>query len=347
MVLLLPSVTRLDAGLPLFITAVQRQGETINLTWNSQPGKVYAVEYCTDLKNWEEFPTNVAASAGTSTGVSVSTTDPVAGNDFVLLQYQMGQLGPQVQDAANTAAGGALTPGGGLNYFAIDFNQYASSPALIANFTAVTPDVATAMSNDSAISFELTVGTNVTDLDLSRLSFNGARGGSSTPRGYAVYVSTPTSTNQLIRAATNINTVRPDWDPQFLNLSGVSSLQHLSAGQVVRFVIPIYSPATGNSIEMDDLAVRGALYPRPTPAYVGANQLYLRVRELPSPPILVEAATTPNGTWNWYATRTLDQLPGFLSGMQDGDTSIYGGLLSFRTNATGFFHPLKINNLLQ
>jgi hypothetical protein len=29
--------------------------------------------------------------------------------------------------------------------------------------------------------------------------------------------------------------------------------------------------------------------------------------------------------------------------VQDGGTSIYGGLLSFQTNATGFFRPLKIN----
>jgi len=342
--LLLSPVAGLNAALPLAITDVQRQGEAINLTWNSQTGKVYVVEYSTDLKNWGEFPTNVSAGAETSTSLNLGTTDPVVGNDFVLLQYQMGQLGPQVQDALKTAAGGALTPGSGLNYFTTDFGAYASSPALIANFVATNSDVATALTNDSVITFDLTVGTKVTDLDLSSLSFNAARGGSSTPRGYAVYVTTPSTTNQLVQAAVTVNTVRTNWSSQFVNLSGVSSLQNLSAGQVVRFILPIFSPSPGSSLELDDLTVRGAVSPRPLPAYVGAGQLYLRVRELPGALILVQAATIPNGTWNSYATRTLDQLPGFLSGAQDGATSIYGGLLSFHTNATGFFYPLKIKD---
>lgn len=342
--LLAPLALRVAAAAPLLITDVQRQAEMVQLTWNSQTGKVYAIEYSSDLKSWGRFVTNVAASTGVSTAVNLSTADPVVGNDFVLLQYQMGSASPQIQDPAKTAAGGNLIPGTGLNYYNLDFDAYASSPALIANFLAVTPDVATAMTNDSVITFVLTVGTNVTDLDLGSLSFNAARGGSGTPRGYAIYVTTPTSTNQLIQAATNINTVRPNWDARFLNLSNVSSLQNLSAGQVVRFIIPIFSPATGNSIELDDLIVRGAVTPRPAPAYVGADQLYLRVTELPAPPILVEAAAQPNGTWNNYPTRTLEQLPSFLSGVQDGGASIYGGLLSVQTNATGFFRPLKIND---
>ena len=313
-ILLLQLATKVDAASPLLITGVQRQAEMINLTWNSQTGKVYAVEYSTDVKSWGEFVTNVAASAGTSTAANFSTADPLAGNDFVLLQYQMGQFGPQIQDAAKTASGGNLTPGAGLNYFSADFTGYTSSPALIANFVATNSDVATALSNDSVITFTLTVGTNVADLDLSSLSFNAARGGSSTPRGYAVYVTTPTSTNQLVQAAATVNTVRTNWSPQFVNLSGVSSLHNLTAGKVVRFTLPIFSPSPGSSLEMDDLTVRGAVSPRPVPAYVGAEQLYLRVRELPGAPILVQAATQPGGTWNSYATRTLDQLPSFLSG---------------------------------
>ncbi|MGN6555916.1 MAG: hypothetical protein ACTHLW_19585, partial [Verrucomicrobiota bacterium] len=322
---------------------VQRQADTIQLTWNSQTGRVYAVEYSADLKNWAEFPTNVAATAGTGSKVSLSTTDPLVGNEFVLLQYKMGQFGPQVQDAAKTAAGGNLTPGSGLNYFNADFGGYSSSPALIANFVAVTPNVATALSNNSVFTFDLTVGSNVTDLDLSQVTFNAARGNTSTPRGYAVYVTTPTTTNQLIQPATDIGSYRFVWSAQQIDLTGISSLQNLRAGQVVRFRIPIYAPDTINSIELDDLTIRGAVSPRPVPAYVGAGQLYVRVRELPSPPILVEAATSPGGSWNWYSTRTLDQLPSYLSGTVDGGTSIYGGLLSSQTNATGFFHPLKID----
>lgn len=343
MVLLWRLAISVGAALPLAITDVQRQAEMIQLTWNSQAGKIYAVEYSTDLKHWGEFPTNVTATTGTNTTTKLTTTDPVAGNDFVLLQYQMGQYGPQIQDAAKTATGGSLTPGSGLNYFTTDFGAYASSPALIANFVTANPDVATALTNDSVITFTLAAGTNLSGMDLSSLSFNGARGGSSTPRGYAVYVTTPTTTNQLVQAATMINAVRPNWTPQFINLSGLNSLQNLSAGQVVRFTIPIFSPSASSSVELDDITLRGSVTPRPVPSYVGANQLYLRLRELPGAPILVQAVTTPNGTWNSYSTRTLDQLPSFLGGVQDGATSIYGGLLSFQTNSTGFFRPLKIN----
>lgn len=342
--LLLPLATKIEAALPLAITDVQRQVDMIQLTWNSQTGKVYTVQYSADLINWDEFSTNVSASVGSNTAVSLSTQDPLVGNDFVLLQYQMGQLSPKIQDAAKTIAGGDLTPGGGLNFFSADFSGYTSSPALIANFVATNSDVTTALTNDSVITFILTVGSNVTDLDFSGLSFNAARGGNSTPRGYAVYVTTPTSTNQSVQASTTINSVRPNWTPQFINLSGVSTLQNLHAGQVVRFTLPIFSPSPGSSLELDDLTVRGAVSPRPVPAYVRAKQLYLRVRELPGAPILVQAATSPNGTWNSYSTRTLDQLPSFLGGVQDGGTSIYGGLLSFQTNATGFFRPLKIND---
>lgn len=343
MVLLGPLATRVVAALPLAITEVQRQAEAINLTWNSQTGKVYAVQYSTDLRSWNEFATNVSASGGIRTVVNLRTADPLPGTDFVLLQYQMGQFGPQIQDAAKTAAGSDLTPGAGLNYFSAEFSGYTTSPALIANFVTTNSDVATARSNDSVITFTLTVGTNVTDLDLSSLTFNAARGGSSTPRGYAVYVTTPTTTNQLVQSAVTVNTVRTNWSPQSVNLSGLSSLQNLTAGKVIRFALPIYSPSPGSSLEMDDLTVRGAVSPRPTPAYVGADQLYLRVKELPAPPILVQAATSPGGTWNSYATRTLDQLPSFLSGGPDGATSSYGGQLAVQTNATGYFYPLKIN----
>ncbi len=343
MVMLFLCATRVAAALPLAIIEVQRQATSIQLTWNSQTGKVYAFQYSADLKNWDQFPTNVLAGVGSNTTVSLSTADPLVGNDFVLLQYGMGQLTPQIQDAAKTAAGGSLTPGGGLNFFSADFSGYNSSPALLANFVATNADVTTARSNDSVIAFVLTVGTNVTDLDLSSLSFNAARGGSSTPRGYAVYVTTPTTTNQLVQASTTVNAVRTNWSPQFVNLSTVSSLQNLTAGKVIQFTLPIFSPSPGSSLEIDDLTVRGSVSPRPVPGYVGAKQLYLRVRELPGVPILVQAATSPSGTFNSYSTRTLDQLPTFLSAAQDGATSLYGGLLSHHTNATGYFRPLKIN----
>lgn len=330
--------TNQSISVPLVINEVQRLGESVSLSWNSQPGKVYAVQYSVDLQHWDRFATNISASTGTVTSVSLSTAAPIFGPE-PLLQYQMGQAGPQLQDAVT---GSDLTPGVGLSQFDLNFNQYNSSPALLANFVATTADVPAALANNSWFSFELTVGTNVTDLDLTSLSFNAARGGTSTPRGYGVFVNTPTTTNQPVQGATLVNTVRPNWEPHFVNLTGVGSLQNLSAGQVVRFTLPLYSPSPISSLEFDDMTIRGVVTPRPVPGYVGAEELYLRVRELPGEPVLVEAATTPTGTWKSYPTRTLDQLPGDVSVAPDGATSIYGGWLAYQTNATGFFYPLKI-----
>jgi hypothetical protein len=328
----------------LVITDVQRQNESVSLAWNSQTGKVYAVEYSRDLVNWSSFPTNVPASPGSNTTLVLSTTYTNPGA-VVLLRYEMGQLGPQIQDPVKTTAGSDLIPGGGLNSFDVNFSPYDSSPALLLNFVNATTNLTAALANDSRFTFSFVVGTNVSDLDLTSLSFNAARGGSSTPRGYGVIVNTPTTTNQLIQSATEVNTVRPIWSPHSINLSGVTSLQNLTAGQRVTVAIPGYSPSAGSSLEFDDLTLRGTVTPPPAPDFVGADQLFFRVRELPPELPLVEAATKPTGVaWNLYPTRTLAQLPGFLTNVNDGATSIYGGLLTKQTNATGFFHPRKIGD---
>jgi hypothetical protein len=327
----------------LVITEVQRQNESVSLTWNSRTGSVYAVEYSVDLLAWERFATNIPAGPAGVTTANLSTEDPGMASDSILLQYQMGQLSPQIADPV-VASGGNLTQGAGLSQFDVNFAAYATSPALLANFVATTPDVATALVNGSLFTFDLTVGASVTNLDLTSIGFNAARGGTSTPRGYGVYVTTPTSTNQLVQSAAAVNTVRPNWEPHFVNLAGIGSLQNLHAGQVVRFTLPLFSPAPISSLELDDLTIRGNYAPRPVPAYVGADQVYLRVRELEGEPILVEAATSPTGTWKLYPTRTLDQLPGEIGSVIDGPTSSYGGWRAFQTNATGFFHPRKIKD---
>jgi hypothetical protein len=327
------------------ITNVQRQPDSVTLTWGSRTGAVYNVEYSRDLQHWDDFPTNINASLGANTTAMLSTLDPNAGNEPILLQYRMGQRGPQIQDAAQGAAGGDLTPGAGIASFDVNFSGYATSPALLVNFVATNADLAAAWTNQSLVTFDLTVGSNLAGLNLTSLSFNAARGGSSTPRGIGVYVTTPTSSNELVQSALTLNTVRPEWEAKVVDLSGVGSLQNLAAGQGVRFTLALYTPSPGNSIELDDLTVRGLVTPRTIPGYVGAEALYLRVRETTGQPVLVEAATKPtNATWNLYPTTTMDQIPGYPSTPPDGATSVYGGLLGFQTNATGYFYPLKIRD---
>ncbi len=247
----------------------------------------------------------------------------------LILRYAMGQNGPQVQDPAKTAAGGDLQPGSGVDLFGVNFTQYPSSPSLTVNFAASGADLSTAITNDRLFWFELTVGTDVTDLDLTSLSFNAGRGGTSTPRGYGLLVTTPTTTDQMVQSATDVDTVRPEWDPQFIDLSNVASLQNLSAGQEVRFTLPLYSPSLVNSLEFDDITVRGIVKPK----LDGGGLL------------LVESKKNPGGAWNLYSTRTLQQLPSTILQNVDNISSPYGGWDTGQTyNATGFFYPLKIGD---
>jgi hypothetical protein len=211
--------------------------------------------------------------------------------DTLLLSYQMGQLLPQVQDPANAAAGGALTAGAGLNLFEVNANptpSYASTPVLQVNFKVAGTNLTAALANTNWFTFQLTVGTNVADLDLTQLSFNAARGGGSTNRGYAVYVTTPTSTNQLLQPATDLNTARPAWSAQQIDLTGFSSLQNLAAGQKITFAIPAYSPATGSSVEFDDLQVRGLV----------SKQIVITHVEAPNPELTLRWTSTPGKSYS-------------------------------------------------
>jgi hypothetical protein len=335
----------MDTGVvPLRITDLARQAEALQASWTSSTSRIYAVEFSEDLVHWAEFPTNFPAGPANQTTAKLDLTYANAGTNAMLLQYRMGQLTPHFQDSLASLAGGPLTPGTGLNDFQPTFYGYASSPALLANFLTAGTTLTEAIAKDNVFRFSVTVSTNVGEVDLTRLTFNVARGGTSTPRGYGVMVHTPTTTNQQVRGATLVNTVRYEWDPHSVDLSGVASLQNLKPGQTVTFAIPMFTPGAVNSLEFDDLTVRGTVTPRLLAGDLAGDRMFLRIRERPGEPILVEAATRPDAAFTAYATRTLDQLPSFLGLTNDGPLSLYGGTLRFRTNATGYFYPLKVKN---
>ena len=171
----------------------------------------------------------------------------------------MGQAGPQIQDALNTAAGGNLIKGSGINLFdPTSTILYSTAPSLAVTFNSATTNLAAALGNNSYFTFTLTAGSNVTDLDLNSLTFNAARGGGGVPRGFAVLVTTPTTSDQQVQGDTQLTTQRTDWGPlQNINLSSFASLQNLTAGQTVTFKIPVYSPATNNSLDFDNIAIYG------------------------------------------------------------------------------------------
>jgi autotransporter-associated beta strand protein len=270
------------ALLPLTITDIKLNSTNVVLTWNSYPGQLYTFEYSTNLLNWNVAESGIAATAGTnSSSHALSLIQPPVGNNVTLVQYQMGTAEAQVQNATTLMAAGSLTQGPGLigatwipNAAALG---YASGPVLQVSSASV--DFATATANQAWFTFTLTVGSGVTDLDLASLSFNGARGGGSTPRGYGVYVTTPTTTDELVQGTTDFVTARPTWAPQNISLAGIASLQNLTSGQEVTFKIAVYTPATGSSVEFDDLTIKGNIAPGLLPTYAGGNKLFLRVKQ--------------------------------------------------------------------
>jgi hypothetical protein len=190
----------------------------------------------------------------------------------VLLQYRMGVVTAQIQDAVNTAAGGAITTGTVGTFNINSSPAFASSSGtpsmLIAGGTGST-NLTEALANSSWFTFGLTVGSSVADIDLTSLTFYATRAGTSIDRGFALYVTTPTTTDQQVQGATLVPT-QSTTAPDFFNidLSSFGSLQNLSAGQVVTFKIPVFTPLTSATIRIDDITVNGLVTPVPEPATV-------------------------------------------------------------------------------
>jgi hypothetical protein len=253
----------------------------VALAWSSTDGASYAIEYSLDLLTWSNLATNIPAAAGTNTSASLNLASSSAGTNDILVEYQMGQFGPQIQDGLNTVAGGDLTKGGGLNLFdPLSGIDYPTEPSLAVTFTVASTNLSQALSNSAWFTFTLTVGSHVADLDLNSLTLNAARGGAGVPRGFAVFVNTPTTTNQPVQADTELTTQRTDWGLlKDVDLTSFASLQNLTAGQTVTFKIPVYSPSTNSSLDFDNIAIYGKRTFENALADVGAREVYFRVRQ--------------------------------------------------------------------
>jgi autotransporter-associated beta strand protein len=273
------------AFLPLVITHIGVNPTNIVLTWNSYPTLFYTLETSTNLlTGWSIAETDIPAPAGTNSMThALSLTQPAVSTNVTLAQYQMGTTNAQIQDATTLMAAGSLFPASGVSLFNANATVlgYSSGPVLQVTANVLGADLATAVANQTWFTFTLTVGTNVTDLDLTSLSFNAARGGAAGPRGYGVYVTTPTTTDEAVQGATDVATARPTWSLQTINLSGLASLQNLTSGQVVTFKIPFYAPAAASSLEFDDITVKGNISPGLLPTYAGGDKLFLRVKQQP------------------------------------------------------------------
>lgn len=188
---------------------------------------------------------------------------------------------PRVTDPNNTvglesssAVGGTTVPAG-APYLRLDPSGNSTGPAL-------------AVTNNKYFQFSLTP-TAGSDVDLTSLTFNVARGGGGTPRGFFVRTSadnfastlTPSVTSPAVTLRSDtggvngydINTARPSYTAVTFDLSGsgFQNIQNLSGGGLT-FRFYSYSPQGGNSVDYDDITVNGtaaALPAVPEPASAG------------------------------------------------------------------------------
>ncbi len=145
------------------------------------------------------------------------------------------------------------------------------------NWAFANADASFAFTANRFFSFSVTVGTNVPQLSLTELTFDVAKGGSG-DRGFGVRVDTPTTTDQLVQSSTAITATRPTFENFSIPLSGIASLQNLTARQFVTFEVATY--VNSGSLEFDNITVSGVI-PEPSSALLtlcGAAGLILRRR---------------------------------------------------------------------
>lgn len=171
----------------------------------------------------------------------------------VLVQYSL--TGSSLATTSNdtNVSGGSLT-NGSLTSMAADTPGYASDPALVCAPAASATSEATAVTNSSYYSFTVTPGSGVS-MNLTTLTFNAARGGAGTPRGYGVRSSIDAYAADIQTA--DLTTVRPTFSAISVDLTG-ASYQKLTAA--VTFRIYVYAPSTGNSVDFDDITLNGVSF---------------------------------------------------------------------------------------
>jgi hypothetical protein len=172
----------------------------------------------------------------------------------VLSQYTF----PAATFTATTVFAG-LTAGAVTNngqpIFEVSSNGYASDPELRVAAKAGATSQATAITQNSYVYFSLTP-TGGVRLNLTSLTFNIARGGASTPRGYVIRSSADNYAANI--QAADVATVRPTWTAVTVDLSG-AAFQNLSS--TITFRIYIYTTGTTATLEIDALTVNGTVLP--------------------------------------------------------------------------------------
>jgi hypothetical protein len=192
---------------------------------------------------------------------------PAVARAAVIAQYtvpnvETGQTGPGfAATTTDPAVRASPISGAGPQIFVGAENptpEYSTQPVLRVNPLGNATSAATAVTNNVYFSFTVSPAIEAF-MDLSSLTFNTARGGGSTPRGFAVRSSLDNFNTNLFTL--DVPTQRPTFTPVNVDLSAFPE-----TNRPVTFRIYTYAPLTGNTIEFDDITLNGTvtLVPEPT-----------------------------------------------------------------------------------
>lgn len=188
------------------------------------------------LTSYEFGTPGSETTAETGAGYSPTTTAPNLTASPV--SDAAGAVGIEISSAATTPAG---------------------APFLRLDPQGNAATAAAAVTNNKYFQFVVTANSGFF-LNLTSLTFNAARGGAGTPRGYAVRSSADAFATDLITAS--LDTVRPTYTAVNLPFTG-PTYENLPA---ITFRIYSFSPGAGQSVDYDDIVVNGSVVPVPEPS---------------------------------------------------------------------------------
>ena len=180
--------------------------------------------------------------------VRLDQSDPFTGPlEYVRYGFDGNSLNPVL----SLGGQGSTLVNGSLDNLVTEDLGYLTAPVLVASPASGAVDEATAIASDSYFEFTARLGSGAR---WTSLEFLAARGGESTPGGYAVRTSADNFATTL--KTEDIPTQRTEFTAFTVPLTS------LPAGQTVTFRIYVYSPETFASVEFDDITLKGATEPK-------------------------------------------------------------------------------------
>ena len=206
----------------------------------------------------------LAVSAARADTITDFTFPTVTGADNSGLPYQPGFAGYDPTTVASGAQVTGIMPGSGLTgTVAIELFNY-TSPVLRIDALGSTTTLSSSVAANRYFDFTVTPEQGST-LSLESLSFQTARGGGSTPRGFGVFSSeTGTAIGDELFAL-DIPTTRPTLTDSMIDLTA-AEFQGLSGPISFRF--NVFAPGGGQTLEFDNIVLAGTVTAIPEPASV-------------------------------------------------------------------------------